>query len=189
MNHLRESIARFQPDCDQERADQRSLLLALDMAPDTALSRENLLFHFSASSMIVNPARTHVLMAYHNIYGSWAWTGGHADGDPNLLAVALREANEETGITDLRVLSDEMISLETLTVRPHVKRGRFVSAHIHLNVTYAFEADDSLPVRNRPDENARVGWLPIAALHAQVSEPYMPGIYQKILDRIRLRGL
>lgn len=185
MHRLRESIERFHPGCEQERADKRAMLLALDTAPDTALLRENLLFHFSASSMIVNPARTHVLMAYHNIYGTWAWTGGHADGDPDLLAVALREANEETGISGLRPLSDDMISLEVLTVQPHVKRGQFVSAHIHLNATFAFEAGDTQPIRNKPDENARAGWLPIAELPSLVTEPDMVAIYQKILGRIR----
>ena len=103
--------------------------------------------------------------------------------------MALREANEETGIAQLRVLTTEAISLEALTVEPHVKRGKFVPAHIHMNLTYALEADDRLPIRCKPDENARVGWLPIAALPARVSEPYMIGIYQKILDRILQRGL
>ena len=189
MNRLRESIERFEPGCEQEQADRRLMLQALDMAADAALSRDNLPFHFSASSIIVNPARTHTLMAFHNLYKSWAWTGGHADGDADLLSVALREANEETGIAQLRVLTTEAISLEALTVEPHVKRGKFVPAHIHMNLTYALEADDRLPIRCKPDENARVGWLPIAALPARVSEPYMIGIYQKILDRILQRGL
>ncbi len=185
VEHLREAIERFQPGCEQERADRRSLLLALDMAPDTALLRENLLFHFTASSIIVNPARTHTLMAYHNLYDSWAWTGGHADGDPDLRAVALREAREETGIGSLRPLSDGMISLEVLNVQPHIKRGRFVPAHVHLNATFAFEADDAQPIRSKPDENARVGWLPIAELSSLVSEADMLVIYRKILGRIR----
>lgn len=45
-------------------------------------------------------------MAYHNIYKSWAWTGGHSDGDSDLLNVALKEAKEETGLENLKVLSD-----------------------------------------------------------------------------------
>lgn len=184
MNALRPMLEGFVPGCAQEQADRQAMLLALTLAPDTVLLRQNSLFHFTASSIIVNPARTHTLMAFHNLYQSWAWTGGHADGDPDLLAVALREANEETGITGLKPISRNIISLESLNVEPHIKRGQFVSAHVHLNVTFALEADDALPIHSKPDENARVGWLPIAELADRVSEPYMIGIYQKILSRI-----
>ena len=66
-------------------------------------------------------------MIYHNIYRSWAWTGGHADGERDLLAVALREAREESGLETLRVLKDGIFSLETLTVDGHIKRGKLCS--------------------------------------------------------------
>ena len=61
----------------------------------------------TASGFIVNEARNKTLMVHHNIYNSWSWTGGHADGDSDLLAVALREAREETGIVNVTPLSRE----------------------------------------------------------------------------------
>lgn len=94
-------------------------------------------------------------MAYHRLYDSWAWLGGHADGDRDLLAVALREVREESGLTEVRPVSEDLYSLEILTVDGHEKHGRYVSSHLHLNVTYLLEADPSAAIRPKPDENSR----------------------------------
>ena len=94
---LRAQIAAFCPYNEQETADQRQILCDMDAFP-ALLTRDNATAHFTASCWIVNPGRTKVLMAYHNLYRSWAWLGGHADGEEDLLAVALREANEESGV-------------------------------------------------------------------------------------------
>ena len=56
-----------------------------------------------------------------------------------------REAKEETGIEHLRLIGGGVVSLEILPVWAHVKRGRAVGSHLHLNVSYLFEADDTLP--------------------------------------------
>ena len=184
MQTLIRTIEAFQTNLPREIADRDAIRQAIAMDGAHCLCRDNLLFHFSASSIIVNHQRTHTLMAYHNLYQSWAWTGGHADGDPDLLSVALREAHEETGITGLTVLAPHPISLEVLHVVGHVKRGQYVPDHVHLNLTYGLEADDSAPIRNQPDENARVGWLEIVRLPQFVSEPAMIPVYHKILSRI-----
>lgn len=96
----------------------------------------------TASSWLLNATHDKVLMIYHNIYHSWAWTGGHADGDRDLLAVAKREAMEETGVTEIRAISEDIFSLEILTVDGHEKRGVYVPSHLHLNVSYLLEADE-----------------------------------------------
>ena len=184
MQELIRAIERFRSDDAQEMADRDAILQAVAMDGARTLTRENMLFHFTASSIIVNPARTKTLMAYHNIYQSWAWTGGHADGDSDMLAVALKEANEESGVTGLRPLSDAPISLEVLHVVRHIKRDKPVPSHVHLNLTYALEADDTLPIRSQPEENSRVGWLDIADVPRLVSEPPMIPVYHKILSRI-----
>lgn len=183
MNYI-DDIRSFTPLCEQEEADKPLMLAAALRDPVGILTRESALMHMTASSMTVSGDRERVLMAYHNIYKSWAWTGGHADGEDDMLTVALREAREETGIEHLSVLSERPVSLEILHVPPHVKRGKFVSAHLHFNLTYAFvgDADDRISVK--PDENARVGWLPINGLDEFVSEKEMLVIYRKILGRM-----
>ena len=127
---LKENIESFIPYNIQEENDKKLILKYIDMFPDI-LTRDNKLCHFTASNWIVNKDRTKVLMAYHNIYNSWAWTGGHADGDEDLLRVSIKEASEETGINNLKLLSDGIFSIEILPVSAHIKRGHFVSSHLH----------------------------------------------------------
>ena len=77
---------------------------------DDILTRKNDIGHFTASCWIVNKEKTKVLMVYHNIYDSWSWTGGHADGDEDLLRVSLKEAKEETGLKNVESLSNKIFS-------------------------------------------------------------------------------
>ena len=179
---LRDDILAFRPYNEQEETEKRLMLQYMDTFPDL-LTRENEMAHFTASCWIVNPARTHALMAFHNLYQSWAWLGGHADGDEDLLRVALREANEESGIVGARPLRNDIFSLEILGVDGHVKRGRYVATHLHLNCTYLLEADDRLPIRVKADENSAVRWIPFADVEAAVREPEMRVVYRKLMDK------
>ena len=183
MDRLKAQLTAYRPCNAQEASDRTLMLRALDTL-SCPLSRENGFAHFTASGWIVNSARDRVLMAWHNIYRTWAWTGGHADGEADLLAVALREAREETGIAEIHPVSREIYSIEALHVEPHVRRGRFVSAHIHLNVTYLLEADDSQPLRSKPDENSAVAWLPLAQAADNRDEPFMAAIYRKLNGKL-----
>ena len=187
MNELRRALEAFTPCNEQERRDRELLITALDKL-DAPLTRENPFAHFTASSWIVNPARTHVLMAWHNIYRTWAWTGGHADGESDLLAVALREAREETGVQRLLPVRPDIYSVEILPVNAHVKRGQFVSAHLHLNVTYLLEADDVQPLRPKPDENSAVAWRTLDEAAGNKEEPFMAVIYRKLNKKISGAG-
>ena len=182
MDQLRKQLEAYSPFNEQEISDKRLILRYMDIFPDL-LTRENEMAHFTASCWIVNPDRTKVLMAFHNLYQSWSWLGGHADGEENLLNVALREAQEESGVSDARPVSEEIFSLEILGVDAHRKRGRHVSAHLHLNVTFLLEADDRNPVRPKPDENSAVRWIPAEDVLREVSEPEMRIVYQKLMDK------
>ena len=164
----------------QEEADRRQMLADMDCFSDL-LTRENATAHFTASCWIVNPDRTKVLMAYHNLYRSWAWLGGHADGEEDLLAVALREVREESGVKHARPASENIFSLEVLTVDGHEKRGAYVSSHLHLNVTYLLIADDSDALTVKPDENSGVRWFtPEGAIEASSEPWFRERIYKKL---------
>jgi 8-oxo-dGTP pyrophosphatase MutT (NUDIX family) len=141
--------------------------------------------HFTASSWLVNRQRDKVLMIYHNLYDSWAWTGGHADGDNNLLRVAIREAGEETGLTQITAVREDIFSIETLTVNGHRKRGVYVPSHLHLNVTYLLEADETESLRMKPDENKGVKWFSLEDAVNASSEPWMAAhIYKKLNEKL-----
>lgn len=182
---LRAQIEAFCPYNEQETADRLQMLQDIDTFP-VLLTRDNATAHFTASCWIVNPDRTKVLMAYHNLYQSWAWLGGHADGDGDLLRVALREAREESGV-QAQAESPEPFSVEILGVDAHVRRGRHVCTHLHLNLTYLLTADEHAPIRRKPDENSAVRWFALDEILSAVSEPEMKPVYQKLIARCRLR--
>ena len=163
-----EPIVRFRAGDDREAQEQRMILEMIDRLGDAILTRESEIAHMTASSIIVSPDRRRTLMAFHRIYNSWAWTGGHRTGK-RFRGIARREAQEETGISGLVRLGGGIASLEILPVWAHVKRGRAVGSHLHLNVSYLFEADDSLPLAVREDENSAVGWIDIDCLGEYVS--------------------
>jgi len=179
-----EAIRNYRPNNEQEEADRRAILAFLDRNPD-ALLRTNEIAHLTSSAIVVNATMTKVLFAFHNIYQSWSWVGGHNDGDPDFLAVALREAKEETGVENIRPYSDDVFMLDVIYVQHHVKRGRFVSDHLHLNVTYLLIADETDNLRIKHDENAGVRWFPIDAVLDHVGEERMKPVYGKAFDAIR----
>ena len=177
---LLEQLERYEPYNEQEARDRALLLRALREEADV-FTRENDRMHMTASAWVTNEAHDGVLMAYHNIYDSWAWLGGHADGEEDLLAVALREVREESGVKHARPASENIFSLEVLTVDGHEKRGAYVSSHLHLNVTYLLIADDSDALTVKPDENSGVRWFtPEGAIEASSEPWFRERIYKKL---------
>ena len=180
-----EEILHYTPKCEQERRD-REIMLRFMAENDDAFLRENEIAHFTASSWIVSEDFKKTLMVYHNIFNSWSWTGGHADGERDLLAVALREAKEETGVEHIRPHSGEIISLETITVDGHEKRGRYVPSHLHLNVTYLLIADENDALRVKADENKGVSWFGLDEALEKCTEPWMTErVYKKLNKLVR----
>ncbi len=179
-----EDIKEYAPCCEQEARDKAVILDFLEKTPD-AFFRSNLIAHMTASAWIVNAERTKVLMVYHRIYDSWSWTGGHADGEEDLLAVALREAREETGLKKVRPVSGKICSLEVLTVDGHEKHGAYVPSHLHLNVTYLLEADESEELHVCEEENSGVRWFTLDAALAASTEPwFVERIYKKLNSKL-----
>ena len=185
---LVDALNRFRPCIEQEETDKNQILSLLSGGQDL-YTRDNTVAHLTASSWVVSPDRKQVLLVYHNLYRSWAWMGGHADGDRDLCRVALRETREESGLQDLTLVSPDIFSLESLTVDGHEKRGKFVSSHLHLNVTYLLEADPRQPIRVKPDENSGVAWFPVEEVAGKVSEPWMmQRIYSKLMKKVTACG-
>lgn len=183
MNYIKE-IEQYQPFNIQEERDKALILQFIKHHPDH-LSRDNLAAHITSSAIVVNPDKTKVLFAYHNIYDSWSWVGGHNDGDPNMLQVAIKEAKEETGIKDVKVLSPDIYMLDVIYVSNHIKHGVYVPDHLHLNVTYLLEASESQPLIVKRDENQAVAWIQLEGVFDKISEPRMVPIYQKAFDKLK----
>lgn len=186
MEKLIAQLNAYTPFNEEEEADLRLILHSLQ-TEQNLFTRENELVHMTASAWIVNRDRTRILMAYHNLYQSWSWLGGHADGDTDLLGVALREACEESGLGHVQPVSEDIFSVESLPVFGHVKRGKYVSTHIHLNVTYLLEADEHAALHEKPDENSGVKWFGLDEALQNVTEEWMRDhIYTKLNQKLRM---
>lgn len=181
--NLKEQIEKYVPYNEQEENDKEMMLEYINTFEDV-LTRENRMCHFTASNWIVNKERTKVLMIYHNIYNSWAWTGGHADGDCDLLHVALKEAEEETGLKNLKVLSDGIYGIQILTVDSHIKRGKFVPSHLHLDCCFLLEADENEMLKIKKDENSAVKWIDIDKATEITNEEKMKPVYAKLNEKL-----
>lgn len=84
-----EDIKKYVPYNEQEAKDKELILGAISNF-NNLLTRENVVMHITSSGYVINKNRDKVLMIYHKIYNSWAWTGGHADGDSDLLYIAIK---------------------------------------------------------------------------------------------------
>lgn len=185
MKELYDKLRAYAPACEQEEADRALMLEWLEACPEKVFTRESQAAHFTGSGLVVSPELDRVLLIYHRIYDAWTWTGGHADGDADLLRVALREAEEETGLTDMAPLTGEIATLDILPVEGHIKRGRYVSAHLHLSVGYLLVTGDARPPRGNEEENRGARWVPAEQLTRWATEKGMQPLYGKLLTHLR----
>lgn len=185
MKNIYQFVQNYVPYNDQEEKDKALILQQL--SADNILTRKNHLAHLTVSAWIVSPDYQKVLMAYHNIYQSYAWLGGHLDGNADIVSVIKKEIQEESGLSEFQLIEDQLFSLEVLTVDGHVKNGEYVSSHLHLNLTFLCIANPDLPIHIRPSENSQIAWLEVDKINQSVSEVwFMKHIYQKLIDKVKL---
>ena len=178
-----EEFAKYIPCCEQEEVDKLAILDFINNNSDCLL-RTNLIAHITSSAIVVNKNMDKVLFVHHNIYNSWAWVGGHNDGNPNLLEVAVEEAIEETGVKNISPYNNEIISIDVIQVENHIKNDKFVGDHLHLNATYLLIADEEEKLVIKEDENSGVRWFYINEVMNYVTEDRIKLIYNKIFDRV-----
>lgn len=122
MSKTIDMIKNYTPYNEQEEKDKQFFIDC--EKKEQILTRENEMAHLTSSYFVLNKARTKVLCTYHNIYKSWTWGGGHADGDDDMLYVAKKELQEETSLKGFRLLSDSPIAIDSIPVLGHFKRGK-----------------------------------------------------------------
>lgn len=182
MNYI-DVVRNYTATLEQEKTDQALMNAFFEKNAD-ALERSNLTAHVTSSVFIMNMAKTKVLMGFHNIYQSWGWFGGHNDGDPDCLHVALKEATEETGIPSFAKISETPVALDVIHVQNHIKKGHYVPDHLHLNVTYGLFVDDTVQIDFNDAEHSGIQWFDLKDYLNHVKEERMKPLYQKIEKRM-----
>jgi 8-oxo-dGTP pyrophosphatase MutT (NUDIX family) len=115
--------------------------------------------HVTGSAWIINPSRSHGLLLHHRKHDQWFQPGGHADGDADILRVALRETAEETGLDPrhIRLISDDIFDVDIHSI----PAGRKGPRHQHFDIRFLVEMDDEIAIPGN-DESHQVLWV---ALH------------------------
>lgn len=141
---------------------------------ERAFHRDHLPGHITGSAWIVDASLTSVLLTHHAKLDKWLQPGGHADGDENVLGVALREAEEETGLKNFKLLQPGIFDLDIHTIPA---RKDFPD-HLHYDIRFIFEADpmEALVIT---DESHDLKWVPMNQLSAYTSNTSILRMQQK----------
>jgi 8-oxo-dGTP pyrophosphatase MutT (NUDIX family) len=134
--------------------------------------------HLTGSAWIVDPTRTRTLLTHHRKLDKWLQLGGHADGDPDLRAVALREAQEESGLTRLRVVSAAIFDVD----RHLIPARKAEPEHYHYDLRFVIEADPAEPLVVT-SESKDLAWVSVADVTALNPEESMARMVRKTLSR------
>lgn len=114
--------------------------------------------HVTASAWVVNPARSHVLMLHHRKLDLWLQLGGHADGETDIISVAMKETEEESGIdaSHIKLVSEEIFDVDVHTIYASEHDPR----HQHYDPRFLVEIDDQIPLPGN-DESHDIRWVPL----------------------------
>ena len=182
---LQDYLLNYKPFNEQESKD-KDYMLKWIASYDDVLTRNNIFGHFTASALVVNAKRTKMVVVYHKINNGWMYPGGHADGEVNLLKVAIREVEEETGL-NAKVLDENLFALQVLPTYGHFKNGIFVSSHEHLDCLFLMEANEDIPLTYREEESNGVKWLSFEKATNEDIVPFIKPIHAKIIRKLKQR--
>lgn len=181
MNFIKK-IEDYHPINEQERQDQKVILDYIRQFGKKVLLRDNEIAHITSSGFIMNQSLDKVLLVHHNIRKVWSWTGGHADGDEDLLHVAIKEAKEETGIHHIEPLTEKIAAIDIFPVFRHIKNNHFINCHLHLSIAYILIADEKEQVHICAGENSGVEWFSINQISKEYFDEDDVYLYQKLIS-------
>ncbi len=153
LNYLRSHRSRFM----EEVAYVRRAVEYIENNED-CFEREHAPIHVTGSAWVVNPSLDLVLMVHHGKLHDWFQPGGHADGDPDVLRVASREAQEESGVDESHI---RLLMPQVFDVDMHwIPATPGVPGHGHIDIRFLLEIDDVHDVPGS-DESHEVKWIPL----------------------------
>ncbi|MGC4059975.1 MAG: NUDIX hydrolase [Aquabacterium sp.] len=133
---------------------------------EDAFGRNSSTGHITASAFILNTSRNAVLLTHHAKLNCWLQVGGHCDGERDPRAVALREAREETGLSSLSFLSNDVFDIDIHEIPSNAKD----QGHLHFDIRYLMAADDREALQVTA-ESKDLRWIPLSALETYTEKP------------------
>jgi len=159
---------------DEEQAHKITAFIETN---DNCFERSNLKGHLTGSAWLTDPEGRCVLLTHHKKLNKWLQLGGHADGNPDLLLVALREAREESGLQDIRALSNEIFDVDIHFI-PALEAA---PSHFHYDIRFALQSESSHPI-SVGHESHGLAWVEIGQIEGVTAEKSLLRMAQKWLS-------
>lgn len=134
---LLELIRLYKASDESEKEFAAQMIDLIDRSPD-AFFRTNKEAHITAGACLISPDGKKVLLTHHKFLKRWLFLGGHTDGDPDVVKGALREAEEESGMGDIRLVSKDILALDVHPIPENKKKNE--PAHLHMDICFLFQA-------------------------------------------------
>ena len=179
---LRDLLAHYRP-ADATEAAMLEQMIRFVAEHEDCLSRSLGLGHVTGSAWILDSSGAYALLTHHRKLGRWLQPGGHVEDDADILASALREAREETGLVDVRPLSEGIFDVDIHRIP---SRGA-EAEHFHYDVRFLFEADRAAPLRVS-SESRELAWVEVTKVAELNPEESMRRLVRKSQHRLAGRN-
>lgn len=159
-----DKIKKYQIEFPEDSAEAQRLYDFIE-STELAFHRENLEGHVTGSCLVVSPDKQKVLLTHHKKLNKWIQLGGHSDGEANTLNVSMREAEEESGISDLSFISQDIFSIDIHTIPARKQEPE----HLHYDISFLIQAHHEDYTVS--DESHDLQWFPVKELlHAELED-------------------
>ena len=167
-------LAAHHPFDQEEQRHLEQTLRFIRTYPD-CFERALTIGHLTGSAWIISPDRTHILLNHHRKLNRWLQPGGHADGNADILAVAWREAKEESGLTGLQLLSPEIFDVDVHFIPATSQEP----GHHHYDIRFIFQADPQERLVVSAESKA-LAWVPLDQLHQYEADSSLTRMVRKM---------
>jgi 8-oxo-dGTP pyrophosphatase MutT (NUDIX family) len=175
---LARSLAAFAPSNDTESEHRRRMLTLTDASGDPCARDHFVPGHFTASAFVLDPSGTALLLIFHEKFRRWLQPGGHVEpNDADLVAAALREVAEETGLSDADVVGEGWFDLDVHDIP--ARKGD--PAHQHFDVRVLLQARSGELSAGSDALAAR--WVPLAEVETIETDESVMRAVRKLRSR------
>ena len=164
---LRDALLKHLPGDAREAADRDAIVRLVETEPGCFSRRTFAPGHVTGSAFIVHPPTRRVLLHHHRRLDAWLQMGGHDEGEGDPRATALREGAEESGLTDLVLLSPDVLDVDVHAI----PAGKGEPPHLHHDVRYALATALPDSVRRDEAESIALRWFTLEGAAEAMGEP------------------
>jgi 8-oxo-dGTP pyrophosphatase MutT (NUDIX family) len=152
-NNILDLLNNYHP-CDEAEIKYKKEMINFVVSNEHCFQRSNQLGHMTASGWLLNQSGDMVLLMHHKKLNEWYQFGGHADGDFDLLQVAIKETQEESGIFNIAAIKESIFDIDI----HYIPEYKGVPPHMHYDVRFLLQMQNN-QVESKNDESIALGWF------------------------------